>query len=413
MTTPTEARPSPSRIRAALAFVLIAAGLILAPVATIGSWAHSHLVDTEHFVSTFAPLADDVAVQDFVADQIVAQVESQVDVPGLVGGLFTGASNNGAPPALQSALDALQGPAVAGVRSLMSSTAERLVRSSEFSKLWESSLRLSHRHVTAVLDADPDHAVQLSDGGDLTLRLEPFVESLRSILIDRGLTFLDRVDVQVQPVVLVQSGDLGTARLVYRDAVVAGYWLPWVSLGLLAAGVLVANRRRRALSMTAAVFAVLFVALAITIHWAGLAFADAISPTYALAAVADVVFVQLTVLVSTTVRVLAILGVLVAVSAWFHGPSRFATALRTVVGSGFARVRAALDQNGGDTGAFGRLIDRFRSVIVGGATAFGLVLLVVLLRPVTMDSVGWLFVSLACLSVALELVRRPSAGEVE
>ncbi|WP_341257899.1 hypothetical protein [Gordonia malaquae] len=109
MTTPTEARPSPSRIRAALAFVMIAAGLILAPVATIGSWAHSHLVDTEHFVSTFAPLADDVAVQDFVADQIVAQVESQVDVPGLVDGLFARAGTDGAPPALRSALDALQG----------------------------------------------------------------------------------------------------------------------------------------------------------------------------------------------------------------------------------------------------------------------------------------------------------------
>ncbi|GEE00862.1 hypothetical protein nbrc107696_13080 [Gordonia spumicola] len=406
MTTHIDVSVRQSRVRAALAAVLLIAGLLLAPLAAIGSWARVHLVDTDHFVSTFAPLADDEAVQDFVADQIVGQVEQQVDLPRVVGNLFARIPSDSGPTAARAAIDALQGPAVAGIRSLLATTADQLVRSEQFAGLWKQSLRVTHRNVTAVLNADPDHLVQLADGGALTLAVDPMMESMKATLIDRGLTFLDRIDIKVRPIVLVESSDLDTTRTAYKAATVTGFWLPIASAALLVSGVLVANRRRRALTITAALFTVLFVALAVGLHFAGVTFVDAVSPDHAPVGVAETAWAHVTDLLVSSVRALAVLGAILAIASWFHGSSRIATAFRSVSAIGFERLRAALDANGGDTGRFGRFVNRLRPTIMGGATVVGLVLLLVF-RPVTLSSVGWLFVMLAVVVVIVELVRRP------
>src|SRR5690606_6118240 len=56
--------------RSLVAGLLIVVGLILAPIAVLGTWARVQLVDTERFVSTFAPLAQDPDVQAFISDQV-------------------------------------------------------------------------------------------------------------------------------------------------------------------------------------------------------------------------------------------------------------------------------------------------------------------------------------------------------
>ncbi len=52
-----------SRLRIAIAALLISVSVILAPVAVIGTWARTQLVDTDAFVQTFAPLASEPAVE--------------------------------------------------------------------------------------------------------------------------------------------------------------------------------------------------------------------------------------------------------------------------------------------------------------------------------------------------------------
>ena len=84
----TDAGPPPARERrrwgrTAAAVVLVVVGLLLAPVAVISAWARLELVDTERFVATFAPLADDPAVQAYIADEVTAAIEDQVDIPGI------------------------------------------------------------------------------------------------------------------------------------------------------------------------------------------------------------------------------------------------------------------------------------------------------------------------------------------
>ena len=66
-----------------LATALIVIGAVLAPVATVASWARVQLTDTNSFVAAYAPLANDPAVQKFVTDATVEVIQQNVDIPGL------------------------------------------------------------------------------------------------------------------------------------------------------------------------------------------------------------------------------------------------------------------------------------------------------------------------------------------
>src|SRR3954447_16101241 len=62
----TRSRTSRSRPRAAVAVVLIVVAVLLAPVAVVCGWAKWTLTDTDRFVATYAPLAQQPAVQAYV-----------------------------------------------------------------------------------------------------------------------------------------------------------------------------------------------------------------------------------------------------------------------------------------------------------------------------------------------------------
>ena len=63
--------------------LIIVASLSL--VSAIGAyWVSSTLLDTDTYVETIAPLADDPAIQNAVADVVTEQVMEYVDVQGIV-----------------------------------------------------------------------------------------------------------------------------------------------------------------------------------------------------------------------------------------------------------------------------------------------------------------------------------------
>src|SRR5215207_1755909 len=156
--------------RTAAAVVLVVVGLLLAPVAVISAWARLELVDTERFVATFAPLADDPAVQAYIADEVTAAIEEQVDIPGLTADLFDGLEALDLPPRAVTALGLLEAPATQGLQSLVSGIVDRVVESDAFADVWATALRVSHRQFVAAIQGDPDAA--LSIGGDGTISVQ-------------------------------------------------------------------------------------------------------------------------------------------------------------------------------------------------------------------------------------------------
>lgn len=250
-------------MRRIIAVVLLAVSVLLAPVAVLGAWARITLLDTDHFVATFAPLASQPDVQEFVTDQVTDAVTSSLPIDSLIGDLFDGLSGLSMPPRTGAALLQLEPLAVAGANSIVHGQVERLVTSPQFAQVWEASLRETHTRLMPVLDGDPESVLQLDDDGLLSLSLGPIVASVQERMLAQGITIARLIPDVDRSVAIVSSDSLVLLRTIYRVADIAGYWLPFVVAGLGAAGIVAARDRVRALAWTAVGFASTFVLLGV------------------------------------------------------------------------------------------------------------------------------------------------------
>ncbi|MET1058123.1 MAG: hypothetical protein ABWX84_00885 [Nocardioides sp.] len=193
------------------AVVALLACLVL-PVAVVSLWTDSVVTDTDAYVDTVGPLADDPVVQEFVQQRLVAETRSRLPL---------------APP------------------RLVDRAATRVVQGPEFRPAWEQANREAHRQMIAVLDADSDSPV--ADDGTVTLQIGPLVVAVVKAVDPTG-----RVDTSTVPdiettVRLIPADDLQTARTYYRIVDEGGFWLPVLWAVLVAVALLVAVRRLRAL----------------------------------------------------------------------------------------------------------------------------------------------------------------------
>lgn len=397
-------RGGATSVVAAIALVL---AILLAPVAALGTWARLQLVDTDRFVATFAPLASDPDVQDFIADQVNAAIMESVDIEAVVGDLFDGLRALDLPPRAESALGLLEAPAARGAVSLIDGVVHDVVASDQFADIWTQSLRFTHERATAIIQDQPGTALQLADDGVLSIDLGLLVERVKATLTERGVGIADLIPEIDKSVPIAQADALALVRTVYSIAVTGGYWLPWVVLGLLVAGVLMAKNRTRAVFWSAGGFAVVFLLMAAGVSIGRGFFIRAISPETMSAGAAEAIFDGLTVLMRSTIMALAFLGVIVAVWAWFAGSSRPATAVRGMLRSGFDAARGAAERHGVSTGRFGQAVERYRAPILIAAiiVALGVLLLT---RPIAFSTVVWVTVVLLIFVVLVELLRRPA-----
>lgn len=394
------------RARSALAAVLVIASILLAPIAVLGGWARIQLVDTDRFVETFAPLAEHPEVQALVADEAARAIEESLDIDGLVSEVFRGLDGLGLPPRTSAALQLLEGPAAAGVKGLIDSGVERVVASPQFARIWEGALRASHSRAIAVIQGDPDALIQLSDEGAISLSLGVVIEEAKRALVQQGVGFAERIPVVDRSIPIVASDSLALVRTFYQLAVAAGYWLPWLVLGLFAGGVALARRRTRALAWGAIGMAVSLLLLSAGIGTGRLFFVGTVSPSIMPASTAGVVFDQLTILVSASVLALIALSAFIAIGAWAAGSSRSAVAVRGAADSGFSAVRGAADRHGLDTRGVGRFVERWR-VPLAWATAVIGALALFLSRPISIGGVIGTLVAVLAVLVLIELLRRP------
>lgn len=401
------AKPRRGWGRTAAAVVLVVIGLLLVPVAVISAWARLELVDTERFVATFAPLAEDPAVQAYIADQVTAAIEEQVDIPGLTADVFDGLRQLDLPPRAEQALGLLEAPATQGLQSLVSGVVDRVVESDAFADIWATALRATHRQFVAAMQGDPDAALAVGDEGTISVQLGPIIEAVKDRLEEQGVGFASAIPVIDRSIVVAQNDAFVLVQTVYALAVAVGTWLPWLTLTLLVAGVLIAKRRTTALAWTAGGFALSMLILASGIGIGRAFFIGTVSPSTMPADAAGVLYGGLVQLMLSTILALLVLALFVAGIAWLSGPWRPARATRRFAHAGFSSVRRAAARQGLTTGAFGIALDRWR---VAAYAVIAVVASVVILfnRPVTGSFVVWTVV-IALLVVALvELLRRPA-----
>lgn len=359
----------PRRLRTVACVVLILLGALLAPVGAVAAWAQRELTDTDRYVATVGPLASDPTVQSAVAGRITREVVSRIDVAALLGEVTSGLQERGVPSRATDAIGALQAPLTSGVESFVRRAADEVVSSDAFEQTWVQANRVAHQQLVQVMRGEQGDVLQVGQDGQLTIQLSGVIELLKQRLVDRGLGVAARIPEVDASFTLVQSSELVTLQNRYAQVVALTTWLPWVALGLLAAGVLVAVHRMRALMVAGLALAAAMVVLAVGLAVARGLYLDALSGRVLRLDAAEVVFDRLVAFLRATLRTVGVLGLVVALAAYLGGSSASARSLRAGFSRAAARGRGAAEDRGVTTGPVGLWLGRHkgfaRAVVVG------------------------------------------------
>ncbi|MHA4774096.1 hypothetical protein L1085_006295 [Streptomyces sp. MSC1_001] len=377
------ARPPRHRARSFLAAVLIILGCVLAPLGVVSAWAADEVGDTDRYVATVAPLASDPAVQDAVAARVTDALMQHIDLSTLL--------SDAAPeerPRLEKALGKLGDSLENAVRSFVHDKAREIAGSETFETIWTEANRAVHASLNKALTGSGGGAVRLEDD-TVTLDLAPVVERVKQRLVDEGMQVAARIPEIHTDFTLVRSDDIGRIKTYVRILQIVGNWLPVLAVLLVAGGVLLAQRRRRALVTGALAVAVTTGLLGIGLRVFRAIYLDAL-PAGVSQGAAGAVYDTMTQLLHTMIRMVVVLGVVIALAAWLTGPGRHAGLVRGLWTSGIGSARATADRAGLRTGPVGPFVRRYRTWIVWVLVVAALVVYLLWSYPT-----GWVVVGLA------------------
>ena len=347
------------RGRRVAAAALATVGLLLLPGAIMANWATTQLIETERFVATLAPLADDPAVQDRIIAEVTALVDEQVDIDAVTSELLGGlgeALDLG--PRAQAALELVSAPIAAGVRSLVSDVVTEVVQAPAFSAAWKRSIEVAHTQAIRLLAGSSDSLLTLDRDGTLSLPLGPIVADVRTALVEQGVPFAAAIPDTDRAIVLAEVPNLALARVVYQVGVTVGFWLPWITAALLIGAVLVAPRRPATARTIAIVTLGVAALLAIGFVLARVAIAAYVGPESS--ALARSVFDAMTAYAVSTIVALLVLSIVIVLAAWWLGSSSLAAKSRAALNERFGEARDAL---GIAPTPFGLTLHRWRASV--------------------------------------------------
>jgi hypothetical protein len=367
------------RSRALVSWALLVIASLLVPVALVGVWARTQVLDTDRYVETVAPLADDPAVQDRVVEVVTESLTSQVDLESEIR------------QALPERAAFLAGPIAGSVRQLVGNVVGDVVRSDRFADIWAKANRAAHGQVVKVLAGEGD-----GPAAAIVLDLQGVAGAASAKLADLGVPVRPEGNV---PFTLFSGETLDQIRSVARVADAGVTFVAVLAVLLLVASALVAvDRRRGALRAgigLAAGAALVLVAIAVArgFYLPGV---EAGTARAANEAAIDL----LSRFLRGGGRTLVAVGVVVAVGAWLAGPGRVASALRSGVGRAGDETGARVD-----LGPVGRFVAAHLMALRLAAVGAAAVWLVLADRPAA-GTVLWVAVAVAVVLVVLGVVAR-------
>ena len=136
---------------------------ILAPLSVVAVWTKNLVTDTDRYMATVAPLADDPAIQNAVADKITVQIFTHLDVVGITNQAVDALAERGLPPLVATQLHARSEPLVSAVESFVRTEVGKVVASDAFSDAWLTANRLAHSALVAALTVQTGEGVTVEN----------------------------------------------------------------------------------------------------------------------------------------------------------------------------------------------------------------------------------------------------------
>ena len=264
--------PRRRRLRAWIAVGLVVFAVVTALMTAIGFWAHGLLFDTEKFVSKVAPVIAEPQVQSRLAERIVDNTLSAVDLERRMTEL------------LPDRIKFLAGPLTDQIDTRLTERMRQLLATQQAYDLWERILTRAHETMIAVLEGDST-VLQLQ-GDTVVLNTLPLMaralERLSEIIPDVIASRIPTIDPdapveeqraqleaaigrpipdQYAQIELYQSDQVETAQKAVQLFNVLTWALLAITLALVAAALVVSPHRLRTL-IQLGIGAVVAVALA-------------------------------------------------------------------------------------------------------------------------------------------------------
>ena len=394
--------------RAPLATVLILLGCVLAPVSVLGIWTANQVSDTGRYVANMTPLIHSPPIQNALTDKVTNAITSNLNLPGYVNQATVALDSRGL-TRVSTLLQSFGPSIVSAVTGYIHGTVHNLVTSPRFANTWVQVNRVAHQSIVTALSGGKGPVS--TQNGQVTLDLAPFINIVKQNLAARGFTLVDKLPPIHPTLSLFSSKDLTKAQSLYRLINTLKIVLPILSLLLIGAGVYVARSHRRALIAAGLGFAASMLVLGVGLQIArGIylnSVPDSVLPSDAAAAAYD----TLIRFIKEGLRTLLVVGLVVAVAAFFTGPSVTAVKTRRAIVSWFGWLRRFAERKGVSTGPVGEWTYSHRKGLRVSAVSLVSVIFVFWGQPTPALGIVLAIVLLALLGL-IELIGRPPAAPV-
>ncbi len=336
--------------RTPVASLLIALGCLLAPVSVLGVWAANQVSDTGRYVTTITPLISSPPIQNALTDKVTNEITSHINVTGYVNQAAAALNGRGL-PRVATLLQTFGPPLANAVTGFIHSTVQKLVTSPRFATAWIQVNTVAHQQLVTALSGGKG-AVSTSNGR-VTIDLAPFINIVKQDLAARGFTLINRLPPIHPTLALFSSRTLVQAQTAYRLVNDLKIVLPILTLALLAAGVYLARSHRRALIGAGLGFAASMLLLGGGLLIFRGIYLNSVPQSVLPSDAAAAMFDTLVRFIRQGLRVLLVVGLVVAIGAFLAGPSATAARTRHGVAEGLGWLRDVGERKGASTGPVG------------------------------------------------------------
>lgn len=393
--------------RGPVATLLIVLGCVLAPVSVIAVWTANQVSDTNRYVQNVAPLIHEPAVQSALTDKITAQINAHIHVQALTNQAADALSSKGL-TRVGTLLHTFSGSLAGAVGGFIHTQVAKIVASPQVANLWVQVNRNVHAQLVKALSGQGNGSITISNG-QVVMNLGPFIDVVKKDLAARGFTLVNNIPAINPTVGLFSAKYLVKAQSGYRLLNDLKIVLPILTLLLIAAGAYIARSHRRALIGAGLGFAASMALLGIALAIARSIYLNSVPSSVLPANAAAVMYDTLVRFIKDGLRTLLVVGLIVAIAAFFTGPSVSAVKARGAVSGALGWVRSRGERSGLGTGPVGSWTYAHRRALRIAAVALFALIFVFWGRPTAVVAVVLAVLLLVVLGL-IELIGRPPAA---
>ena len=359
------------RWRTVIASILIAFTALLAPLSLVATWAHEQITDTDRYVATVGPLANDPAVQAAISARVSEEIQSHLDIATVTkDSLSALARQDFVPDSARAFLPGLSVPLTNAIEGFVSSRVDALIHSSQFEQAWILANRQAHQQLDNALTGNTGGTVQIANDGTVTISLASLIKSVKQDLIDRGFTIASQIPEVDVSFTIFEFKNFSALRMYVSWLNIAAGVLPILAVVSFAAAVVVSRRRRTTILAGGLAVAASMIIFGIALTVLRALYLNAVPSDVLPSPAAAAIYDQMIQFMRTALRALGLIALAVAIAAFLFAPTGAGAGIRLGFGAGMRRLRSGTGIN---TGAVGRFLGRYRTftrvvvVVVGAA----------------------------------------------